>query len=147
MITPQAISNSHILVDTDVFSYLMKEDTRGEFFKPFLLHRSAAISFVTVAELYLWAYSRSWGPNKIAELENKIKMYVVLPYDYSLCQRWAAVKNGCAIKGFTIHQHDCWIAAAALKYDCALATNNYDDFCHVEHLTLISPGPALFKSL
>ena len=89
MITPQNITNSHILVDTDVFSYLMKEDSRGEFFKKFLHHRSAAISFVTVAELYFWAYKKSWGPNRVTELENKIKMYVVLPYDYSLCQRWA----------------------------------------------------------
>jgi len=123
----------------------MKEDTRGEFFKPFLLHRSAAISFVTVAELYFWAYKKSWGVNRITDLENRIKMYVVLPYDYSLCQRWAGVKNGCEARGFNIRPHDCWIAATAFKYDCALATNNYDDFCHVENLTLISPGPTLFK--
>jgi predicted nucleic acid-binding protein len=55
LITPQTITNSRILVDTDVFSYLMKEDTRGEFFKQFLHHKSAAISFITVAELYFWA--------------------------------------------------------------------------------------------
>lgn len=145
MITPQAITNTRILVDTDVFSYLMKGDTRGEFFKPFLLHKSVALSFVTVAELYYWAYKKSWGENRITELENKIKMYVVLPYDYSLCQRWAGVKNGCEARGFNISQHDCWIAATALKYDCALATNNYDHFRHVENLTLISPGPTLFK--
>jgi len=145
LMTPQTIANSHILVDTDVFSYLMKEDTRGEFFKQYLHHKSAAISFVTVAELYFWAYKKSWGTTRITELENKIKMYVVLPYDYSLCQRWAAIKSDCEARGFSIGQHDCWIAASALKYDCALATNNYDHFIHVQNISLISPGPALFK--
>lgn len=142
--SPQQVTNSRVLVDTDVFSYLMKDDTRGDFFKPFVLHRSAALSFVTVAELYFWAYKKSWGPARITDLENRIKMYVVLPYDYSLCQRWASVRNDCESKGFRIHDHDCWIAAAALKYDCAVATNNYDHFSHVDKLTLISPGPAMF---
>ena len=132
-------------MDTDVFSYLMKGDTRGDFFKPFLFRRSVAISFIPVAELHYWAYKQSWGENRITDLENRIKMYVVLPYDYSLCQRWAGVKSGCEARGFKIDQHDCWIAATALKYDCALATNNYDHFSHVENLTLISPGPTLFK--
>lgn len=145
-ISPQHVTNSRIIVDTDVFSYLLKDDTRGNFFKPFLLHKSVALSFVTVAELYYWAYKKSWGTNKVTELENKIKMYVVLPYDYLLCQRWASVRDECESKGFTIHQHDCWIAAAALKYDCALATNNYDHFSHIDKLTLISPGPTMFRS-
>ena len=138
--TPRNAANPHILVDTDVFSFLMKEDTRGEWFKPFLHRKSAALSFVTIAELYYWAYKKSWGRRSMAALESKINMYVVLPYDYSLCQSWAGVKNECEVHGFSIHQHDCWIAASALKYDCALATNNYNDFAHIEGITLISPG-------
>jgi predicted nucleic acid-binding protein len=123
----------------------MKEDSRGDFFKPYLLHRSAALSFVTIAELYFWAYKKSWGTTKITELENRIKNYVVLPYDYLLCQRWALVRDECESKGFMIHQHDCWLAATALKYDCAFATNNYNHFSHINKLSLISPGPAMFQ--
>ena len=36
--------------------------------------------------------------------------------------------------------NDCWIAATALLYDCALATNNGRHFQYVKDLTLISPG-------
>lgn len=141
MITPQNIDKSRILVDTDVLSFLLKEDTRADFFKPYLLHKSVAISFVTVAELYCWAYTKSWGQSRITEMENRIKNYVVLPYDYSLCQQWARIRAECEANGYPIHDdNDCWIASTALIYDCALATNNKRHFAHVKDLTLISPG-------
>lgn len=140
MITPQNAEKSRILVDTDVLSYLLKDDTRAVFFKPYLLHKSVAISFVTVAELYYWAYIKSWGQSRIAGLETRIKNYVVLPYDYSLCQRWAKIRAECEMKGYQIHDNDCWIASTALTYDCALATNNGKHFKHIGELTLISPG-------
>ena len=141
MTTPQNIKKNRILVDTDVLSYLLKQDTRADFFKPYLLHKSVAISFITVAELYYWAYTKSWGQAKIVELETRIKNYVVLPYDYSLCQQWAKTRAECETKGYPIHDdNDCWIASTALTHDCALATNNRRHFEHITGLTLISPG-------
>lgn len=140
MITPQNLANSRVLVDTDVFSFLMKEDTRGEWFKPFLHHKTAVLCFVTVAELYYWAYKRSWGASRITVLENHLKNYVVLPYDYELCLRWATVRRDSENAGQSIEHSDCWIAATALRHGCALATNNGKHFAHVKGLALISPS-------
>jgi tRNA(fMet)-specific endonuclease VapC len=141
LITPQPVDKNRILVDTDVLSFLLKDDTRASFFKPYLIHKSLAVSFVTVAELYYWAYVRAWGHSRIIELETRIKNYLVLPYDYSLCQRWAKTRAECEAKGFPIHDdNDCWIASTALAYDCALATNNGRHFKYIDGLTLISPG-------
>jgi len=140
LITPVNIEANRILVDTDVVSYLLKEDTRAEFFKPYLIHKTVAVSFITVAELYYWAYSRSWGQSRITEMESKIKNYLVLPYDYMLCQCWAQIYQQCEAKGFTIPKIDCWIAATAKLYECALATNNRRHFKHIDNLTIICPS-------
>lgn len=44
-----------VVLDTDVWSYLYKGDTRADLFRDFLLNKQVAISFQTVAELYFWA--------------------------------------------------------------------------------------------
>jgi tRNA(fMet)-specific endonuclease VapC len=46
------------VADTDVLSYLVRGDTRGEAFRPYLEGRRLAVSFQTVAELDRWALER-----------------------------------------------------------------------------------------
>jgi predicted nucleic acid-binding protein len=59
------------------------------------------------------------GYFQIDEVRTPLKNYVVLPYDYQLCLKWAETRCSCEKKGFTIEQADCWIAASALRHDCA----------------------------
>ena len=40
-----------VLIDTDVLSFLFKQDTRAELYRPHLQQALALISFMTVAEL------------------------------------------------------------------------------------------------
>lgn len=145
MIDPSQISKSRIVVDTDVFSYLLKKDTRGEYFQPYLLNRTLALSFMSVAELYFGAYKDNWGSTRLAELENAMKNYVVLPYDYSVCQTWARLRCEQKARGRDMKLGNLWIAATALQHDCALATNNRKDFEGIVGLELIAP--ALMDSL
>lgn len=49
---------SLVVVDTNIVSYLCKQDTRGALYKPHLLGNEAAISLMTVAELFQWATLR-----------------------------------------------------------------------------------------
>jgi len=140
LISPEELTKSRILVDTDVVSYVFKKDTRADFFYPYMLHRRLGISFMTVAELYFGAYKNSWGANRILQLENAIKSYVLLPYDYTLCQHWARIRTHCENVGRMIEHPDIWIAASALLYDCALLTNNGKHFEHIPRLVVISPG-------
>jgi predicted nucleic acid-binding protein len=43
--------NQFVLVDTDVFSYLFKGDSRGEAFKPYIKGRNLFLSFASLGEL------------------------------------------------------------------------------------------------
>ena len=136
-------SSSHkqrILCDTDVVSYLFSGHTLAQFFHSYLDGQTLAVSFMTVAQLYYGAFKANWGINKRTKLENHLKNYVVLPYDYQLCLKWAEVRSECESKGFSIEHGDCWIAASALRHDCSLATNNGKHFSRVNGLILICPG-------
>lgn len=52
---------SHILLDTDVWSFVFKGDTRAASFQSHLIGNTPCIAFATVAELYLWGEVRNWG--------------------------------------------------------------------------------------
>lgn len=140
MISQDALAKSRIVVDTDVVSYLFNGHTQAEFFRPYLSNKTLAVSFMTVAQLYYGAYHRGWGSKQLTNLENHLKNYVVLPYDYELCIKWASVRYDTENSRLSIEHADCWIAACALRHDCALATNNGRHFKHIKGLALISPG-------
>ena len=82
-----------ILIDTDVLSYLFKDDTRGDLYRHHLDGPLGFISFMTVAELNYWAVSRSWGQRKKKALEEFLRPYSILEPDRALCRKWAEVKD------------------------------------------------------
>lgn len=59
-----------VLVDTDVVSFLFKHDTRAGFYEPHLSGTLQLISFVSVAELELWAVWRNWGKERQRNLRD-----------------------------------------------------------------------------
>lgn len=95
---------------------------------------------MTIAQLFYGAYHAGWGSNRLTRLENHLKNYVVLPYNYDLCLTWASLRNDTEKNQLSIEHADCWIAATALQHDCALATNNGRHFLHIKGLALISPS-------
>ena len=52
-----------VVIDTDVLSYLFKQDSRGESYQAHLEGKFGVISFMTLAELGVWANLRKWGPH------------------------------------------------------------------------------------
>jgi tRNA(fMet)-specific endonuclease VapC len=127
-----------VVLDTDVVSFLLKGDTRAHLYRPHLQHRTLALSFMTVAELYRWAYARNWGEQRVAHLEEHLRAYVVVPYDNELCKQWAWVCVERQRLGHPISVQDAWIATTALRYGCPLVTHNSDDFANIAGLCLIS---------
>ena len=140
MISPDALAKNRIVCDTDVVSYIFKGHQQAQFFLPYFSHKTLAVSFMTVAQLYFGAYKARWGSNQLTRLENHLKNYVVLPYDNETCLRWAMVRSECESNGYSIEHADCWVAACALRYDSALATNNGRHFTPIKDLSLISPN-------
>jgi tRNA(fMet)-specific endonuclease VapC len=136
-----SISNNPIvIVDTDIFSYWIKQDNRGDLFHPFIIGRTPALVFVTVGELYYWAYKRKWGADKVQRLENKIKEYLVFPYDDAICHCFARVRHQLERQGEMINYADYWIAACALCFDCPLLTYNYQHFSRIKDIKLLGPN-------
>ena len=103
------------------------------------MNRTLALSFMSVAELYYGAYKNNWGTGRITHLENEMKLYVILPYDYLVCQEWARVKKQKEDKGLAMQYSDTWVAACALRHNCPLATNNGIHFQGIDGLVLITP--------
>src|SRR5947209_5283530 len=124
-----------LLVDTDVVSYIHKNDTRAELYRKHLDGKRLAISFMTVAELYRWAKERKWGKKKINELRQKLRCYVVLPYDDETAWKYAEVRS---IRGHPVDPGDGWIAASALRHNIPLVTHNKAHFEHIPGLQVIS---------
>ncbi|TVP69427.1 MAG: hypothetical protein EA342_03450 [Leptolyngbya sp. LCM1.Bin17] len=60
---------SVLLVDTDVVSFLFKNDSRAANYANILQGNQLALSFMTVAELFQWAAVRNWGESRTQQLE------------------------------------------------------------------------------
>ena len=123
-----------LLLDTDVASYLFKNSPRARPFQPLLEGKRPALAFVSVAELFKWALKRRWGPRKIEQLETALRRYVVIPYDRDLAWAWARVVTACEDAGRPVAPSDAWVAAAALRHDVPLLTNNLKHYEAAETL-------------
>ena len=132
-----------ILLDTDVFSFLMKgTDTRAELYKPHVKGKTIALAFVTVGELFAWGVRKNWGAKKLADLEQRIKTAVVVPYDLELCRQFGRVKAELMKAGSPVPANDLWIAACALRHSIPLLTHNARHFQLIPALTVFTePEP------
>jgi tRNA(fMet)-specific endonuclease VapC len=123
-----------ILLDTDVASYLFKNSPRADKFRPLIKDKRLAVAFVSVAELFKWTLKRRWSAHKTTQLESALRRYLIVPFDRDLAWAWARLVATCEDAGRPIAPSDAWVAAAALRYDMALATNNVKHFEVVESL-------------
>lgn len=123
-----------VLLDTDVASYLFKSSPRAKPFRTHLKGKQPMLSFVSVAELYKWTLKRSWGREKVEQLETALRRYVVIPYDRDLAWSWARVVATCEDAGRPMAPTDAWIAATALRHNLPLLTNNLKHYDAAESL-------------
>jgi tRNA(fMet)-specific endonuclease VapC len=78
-----------VLLDTDVFSFLGKpRDSRGELYRPYVIGKIIALSFISIGELYVWTIRRKWSSSRVAALERHLQNLVVVPYDLELCKEY-----------------------------------------------------------
>ncbi len=91
--TTDATSNVDVvLVDTDVFSFLMKGHSLAPKYEKHVKGKKLALSFITVGELLTWPRLKGWGEAKTKELESRITRAGVIPYDELLCQTYADLR-------------------------------------------------------
>jgi tRNA(fMet)-specific endonuclease VapC len=132
---------SGIVIDTNILSFLFKNDTRARDYEKHLLSGPIFIAFVTVAEVERWALERNWGPRLRERLNEHLKNYIVYPFHRSLCTRWAEVCVSARRAGKPVGVHDAWIAATALELAMPLVTHDRYGFLGVDGLNMISEAP------
>ena len=66
---------AHVIVDTNVVSYLMRRDSLAEQYRRHVEGRLAGIAFITVGELYYGAEKKRWGERRRRELETMLRNF------------------------------------------------------------------------
>ena len=129
---------SQILVDTDVWSFVFKNDTRAEGFRRRMVGNSPCISFATVAELYLWAELHDWGERRRNQLKQAMQRFRILGWDDTTAVYWARVRAERQRMGRPITAQDAWIAACALRHNMPLLSHNFIHFADINGLVLLT---------
>ncbi|GAA5510503.1 PIN domain-containing protein [Novipirellula caenicola] len=128
-----------VVVDTDVLSFYLKNDSRFANYASELDGKQLVISFQTQAELMLWQELHDWGDVRRKKVARLIaQQYLVFPVDEVLCRTWAQLRADIKKAGRVIQVADAWIAATAVMLGAPLATHNVRDFLHVVGLELIN---------
>ena len=121
--SPEELGDSAILVDTDVFSFVVWKRGPAALYEPYLADRLWVLSFATVAELRHGARKADWGERRFAELERRIKLCVVLSGSDAVVSRW--VDLAMRFKD-QIGVNDLWIAACAVSQEPVLPIASHD---------------------
>ncbi len=127
-----------VILDTDVVSFIFKGDSRIHRYQPHVVGAEVIISFMTLAQLRLWALIRQWGNARVDLLEQHVRKFAIHPFDSELCSVWAEVSFSARKNGRPIESADAWIVATAKLHGLPLITHNAEDFKGVEGLTIIS---------
>ncbi len=130
-----------LLLDTDVFSFFYKGDSRAKLYAPLWKGKLRCLSFMSAAELERWALRRRWGARAVASLRESMGECVGLMPDGETVRTWARVSVDRQRIGRPIEVGDCWIAATALRHGLPLVTHNAQDFTDIQGLTVISRAP------
>lgn len=139
------MSESFVLLDTDVVSFILKKDSRADAYVDRIVGRSPVLSFQTTGELLRWAVYKKWGVDRKKRLDEFIRNCRVVPWSGELSQRWAELTTEGLRRGTPCEAGDGWIAATALLYSIPLVTNNRRDFEWMKSLglELICEAPPL----
>lgn len=135
------MSDTHILLDTDAFSFVFDRKPQAAEYGSVLANKIPALTFVSVAELLYGAHKRGWQTRRLTELETKMRQCVILPFHQDLPRLWASIRLDAHRSGSALahagHANDLWISACALYWEVPLLTGNIRHFKDVRSLVLI----------
>jgi predicted nucleic acid-binding protein len=126
------------VVDTDVVSFLFKNDSRAQVYLPLMRNRDLLVSFMTEAELEQWILLAKWGVDRVRRFRIFMTGFVSVPSSRDLILQWAGVMVAARANGRRIEAADAWIAATTLLYDAVLITHNPKDNLGVPNLHVFS---------
>ena len=131
-----------VLLDTDVFSYLLKNTgDLADRYRPHVRHRTVALSFITVGEVYSGLFKGGLPAARVEAFEARLATGVVLlPHTLEMCRTYGRLIRERTSQGSarTLSVNDRWIAAAAIHYGLRLVTNNARHFRGLSGLDVIT---------
>src|ERR1035437_9172696 len=127
-----------VVVDTDVVSFLFKNDSRPQLYLPLMRNRDLLVSFMTEAELEQWILLARWGADRVRRFRVFMTGFASVPSSRDLILRWAEVMVAARVNGRRIEAADAWIAATTLLYGATLITHNPKDYLGVPNLPVLS---------
>ncbi len=116
-----------VLLDTSVVSLLHPKKRGNPLLARYQAHitgKVLALSFQSVAELWSWAEENGWGEKQRAGMEDFLRKFLVIPYDFELAKVWAKVNAHSKKKGRRFEAGDAWIAATAVHRQITLLTHD-----------------------
>jgi len=132
---------SLIVVDTDVLSYIIKDDPLSDEYLEILAGaENVILSFATVTEIRVGMYLGNWGPKRRSSVEEFLAEFPIYDTDDSLTDRYARLLSEQKKRGITMQSGDCWVASTALELTCPVVTNNRKHFEQIEGLEVITAG-------
>ena len=134
---------SAVLLDTNVFSYVLKKHDLARLYDKHLDGQQQTLCFAVVAELLQGAEVLNWSPARIAQLEERLHTVTIIPYDIGVCHAWAKLVHEKNADGSvrSSGNNDRWIAACAIHHGIPLISHNRRHFAGISGLTLISEAP------
>jgi predicted nucleic acid-binding protein len=101
------------VVDTDVVSFLFKNDSRARLYLPAMRDRELLVSFMTEAELEQWILVAKWGVDRVRRFRIFMTGFASVPSSRDLIHQWAEVMAAARANGRRIEAADAWTAATA----------------------------------
>lgn len=116
-----------IVVDTNVVSYIYRDDPIGSPYLARMDGHRAVISFQTYEEVLFGVLISNWGEQRINRLLHHINTnYDVLGSNGRLAVVCANLRAESRRIGRELRPADAWIAATALLLDCPLLSHDRD---------------------
>ena len=129
MIAPQ------LLVDTSSLIEFLRGSDAGVPLRSYLTQRRAAVSAITVFELFAGVSSEKHRRRR-TELVDLVR---IIPVDGSIAGRAAELFTGLRRQGITIDNEDLIIAATAIEHDLAIYSGNVRHFESIPGVRLHIP--------
>lgn len=125
---PEDVPPGPLLIDTDVFSYLLDHRDRHQEFAVLIEGHYVSMSFASVGEIRSGALRKGLGERRTQALETALHRHVVILPNSDVVNWWAEImaKLHDQLKAGGVN--DMWTAACALAYQLPIVTNNLSDF-------------------
>jgi predicted nucleic acid-binding protein len=137
-----ATASDRVLLDTDVFSFLLKsKGDNAERYRKHVNGKIIAVSFITVGEIYSGLFKKGRSQAALDGFEARLHTgVVIIPYNIDICVAYGRLSLEKTLEGTdrTIAPNDRWIAACALHHRLPLVTNNARHFGGITGLSVIT---------